>query len=70
DVGIMGIMRIMRLCDWCADCNNHPNGTFCPEPYHIAAQHPPGYHMACHGVVRQGEDGRPHLVRQVRQVRH
>jgi len=28
----------MRLCDWCADCNNHPNGTFCPEPYHTAAQ--------------------------------
>jgi len=30
---------------------------------------PTGYHMACHGVARQGEDGRTLLIRQVRQVR-
>ena len=31
-------------------------------PSHARQRHrkPPGYHMTCHGVARQGEDGRPH----------
>ena len=49
--------------------NNHPRGNSSPEPYHTAASKPSGYNMTCRGVARQGEDGRPLLVRQVRQVR-
>ena len=47
-----------------------PTAHLCP--CHSKQRHskPSGYHMACHGVARQGEDGRTHLVRQVRQVRH
>ncbi len=59
DVRIMRIMRIMRLCDWCADCNNHPCGTSAPRAKpNCAPRNPPGYHMACRGAARQGEDGR------------
>ena len=48
----------------------YPCGTSSPEPFHTAASKPTGYHMACHGVARQGEDGRTHFVRQVRHKRH
>ena len=47
----------------------YPIGNFSPEPNQTAASKPSGYHMTCHGVARQGEDGRPYLVRQVGQVR-
>jgi len=53
----------------------HQTGKHTP-PAHFRPSHtkqrprkPTGYHMACHGVARQGEDGRTHHVRQVRQVR-
>ena len=50
-------------------CPAYPTGTFAPEPFQTAAPQPTGYPLACHGVARQGEYGRTHLVRQVRQVR-
>ena len=39
---------------------------FAPSPTTQRHSKPSGYHMACHGVAHQGEDGRTHHVRQVR----
>ena len=49
--------------------NNHPIGISSPAPNQTETRKPTGYHMACHGVARQGEDGRPRFVRQVRHKR-
>ena len=38
----------------------NPAVTLAPEPNQTAVSKPTGYHMTCHGVARQGEDGRPH----------
>ena len=38
----------------------YPCGNLSPEPNHTATGKPTGYHMTCHGVARQGEDGRTH----------
>ena len=62
---VMRIMRIMRVAVGAPMSNNHPNGKSSPESFHTAASKPTGYTEACHGVARQGEDGRTHLVRQV-----
>ena len=52
-----------------SSCPAYPICYSSPEPNQTAAGKPSGYHMTCHGVARQGEDGRPYLVRQVGQVR-
>ena len=57
----MRIMRIVRVAVGAPMSNNHPNGNSAPEPYQTTPRKPTGYHMACHGVARQGEDGRPDL---------
>ena len=67
---VMRIMRIVRVAVGAPMSNNHPNGKSSPESFPTAASKPTGYHMTCHGVARQGEDGRTLLIRQVRHKRH
>ncbi len=45
-----------------------PAAHLCPSQTTLRFCKPSGYTEAYHGVARQGEDGGPHLVRQVRQV--
>ena len=53
-----------------SNCPHTLSVTYRPSPTALRHSKPTGYHMACHGVARQGEDGRPRFVRQVRQARH
>ena len=53
-----------------SSCQHTPAVIFRPRQTTLRQSKPTGYHMTCHGVARQGEDERPHLVRHVRRKRH